>query len=246
MVKNAVIVPTGSKGGFYAKQLPDPTVDRDAWLAEGIGSYKVFISGLLDLTDNRVGGADRRPCRRWSATTPTTPTSWSRPTRARRPSPTSPTASPSPTASGSTTPSPPAGQRRLRPQGHGHHGPRRLGVGQAALPRDGRRHPDGGLHRGRHRRHVRRRLRQRHAALRAHPAGRRLRPPAHLHRPESRCGDVLPGAPAAVRAAPLVVGGLRHRADQCRRRGVRPDSEVGAGHPRDGRGPRAARSRSST
>lgn len=56
MVKNAVIVPTGSKGGFYAKQLPDPSVDRDAWLAEGIGSYKVFISGLLDLTDNRVGG----------------------------------------------------------------------------------------------------------------------------------------------------------------------------------------------
>ena len=56
MVKNAVIVPTGSKGGFYAKQLPDPSVDRDAWLAEGVGSYKVFISGLLDVTDNRVGG----------------------------------------------------------------------------------------------------------------------------------------------------------------------------------------------
>ncbi|NNM46303.1 NAD-glutamate dehydrogenase [Knoellia koreensis] len=55
MVKNAVIVPTGSKGGFYAKQLPDPAVDRDAWLAEGIESYKVFISGLLDVTDNREG-----------------------------------------------------------------------------------------------------------------------------------------------------------------------------------------------
>ena len=56
MVKNAVIVPTGSKGGFYAKALPDPAVDREAWLAEGIESYKIFISGLLDLTDNRVGG----------------------------------------------------------------------------------------------------------------------------------------------------------------------------------------------
>ncbi|MDF2146374.1 NAD-glutamate dehydrogenase [Knoellia sp. p5-6-4] len=56
MVKNAVIVPTGSKGGFYAKQLPDPTLDRDAWLAEGVASYKMFISGLLDITDNRVGG----------------------------------------------------------------------------------------------------------------------------------------------------------------------------------------------
>ncbi|GMA18567.1 hypothetical protein GCM10025862_05880 [Arsenicicoccus piscis] len=55
MVKNAVIVPTGSKGGFFAKQLPDPAVDRDAWLQEGIGAYTYFISGLLDLTDNRVG-----------------------------------------------------------------------------------------------------------------------------------------------------------------------------------------------
>ena len=55
MVKNAVIVPTGSKGGFFAKQLPDPAHDRDAWLAEGIASYKLFISSLLDVTDNRVG-----------------------------------------------------------------------------------------------------------------------------------------------------------------------------------------------
>jgi glutamate dehydrogenase len=56
MVKNAVIVPTGSKGGFFPKALPDPSVDRDAWLAEGVASYKLFISGLLDVTDNRVGG----------------------------------------------------------------------------------------------------------------------------------------------------------------------------------------------
>src|SRR5450631_3912406 len=55
MVKNAVIVPTGSKGGFFPKALPDPGVDRDAWLAEGIASYKLFISGLLDVTDNRIG-----------------------------------------------------------------------------------------------------------------------------------------------------------------------------------------------
>ena len=56
MVKNTVIVPTGSKGGFFPKQLPDPTVDRDAWLAEGVAAYKLFISGLLDITDNRVAG----------------------------------------------------------------------------------------------------------------------------------------------------------------------------------------------
>ena len=54
MVKNAVIVPTGSKGGFFAKQLPDPAVDRQAWLNEGIEAYKIFISGMLDVTDNLV------------------------------------------------------------------------------------------------------------------------------------------------------------------------------------------------
>ncbi|MEO7286919.1 MAG: NAD-glutamate dehydrogenase [Jatrophihabitantaceae bacterium] len=52
MVKNTVIVPVGSKGGFVAKSLPDPAVDRDGWLAEGIGCYEVFITSLLELTDN--------------------------------------------------------------------------------------------------------------------------------------------------------------------------------------------------
>ncbi|MET7698968.1 NAD-glutamate dehydrogenase [Streptomyces sp. NPDC005485] len=56
MVKNTVIVPVGAKGGFVAKQLPDPSVDRDAWLAEGIRSYRTFISALLDITDNLVAG----------------------------------------------------------------------------------------------------------------------------------------------------------------------------------------------
>ncbi|MCL6738705.1 NAD-glutamate dehydrogenase [Streptomyces neyagawaensis] len=56
MVKNTVIVPVGAKGGFVAKQLPDPSVDRDAWLAEGIRSYRTFISALLDITDNMVAG----------------------------------------------------------------------------------------------------------------------------------------------------------------------------------------------
>jgi len=53
-VKNAVIVPSGAKGGFFAKQLPDPARNREAWLAEGIACYTVFIAGLLDLTDNLV------------------------------------------------------------------------------------------------------------------------------------------------------------------------------------------------
>ncbi len=55
MVKNTVIVPVGAKGGFFCKQLPDSS-DRDAWLAEGVACYKTFISGLLDITDNRVDG----------------------------------------------------------------------------------------------------------------------------------------------------------------------------------------------
>ncbi|MEQ1513326.1 MAG: NAD-glutamate dehydrogenase domain-containing protein [Lysobacteraceae bacterium] len=56
MVKNTVIVPVGSKGGFFCKQLPDPAVDRDAWFNEGVACYKRFINGLLDITDNIVGG----------------------------------------------------------------------------------------------------------------------------------------------------------------------------------------------
>jgi glutamate dehydrogenase len=54
VVKNAVIVPTGAKGGFYAKQLPAPA-DRKAWLAEGTESYRIFIRALLSITDNIVG-----------------------------------------------------------------------------------------------------------------------------------------------------------------------------------------------
>jgi glutamate dehydrogenase len=53
LVKNAVIVPTGAKGGFYPKQLPPPA-NRDAWLAEGTESYRIFIRSLLSITDNIV------------------------------------------------------------------------------------------------------------------------------------------------------------------------------------------------
>ncbi len=61
-VKNAVIVPVGAKGGFFPKHLP-PVADRDAWLSEGIASYKLFIGALLDLTDNLVAGAIVPPTR---------------------------------------------------------------------------------------------------------------------------------------------------------------------------------------
>ncbi len=61
-VKNAVIVPTGSKGGFYPKQLPQ-TDDRAAVYEEGREAYKLFIRGLLDLTDNIVKGEVVRPAK---------------------------------------------------------------------------------------------------------------------------------------------------------------------------------------
>ena len=55
MVKNAVIVPHGSKGGFVCKQLPPPG-DREAYAAEGVACYQIFINALLDLTDNLKQG----------------------------------------------------------------------------------------------------------------------------------------------------------------------------------------------
>ncbi|WP_275571320.1 NAD-glutamate dehydrogenase [Mycolicibacterium vanbaalenii] len=55
-VKNAVIVPVGAKGGFVVKHPPAPTgdaaADRDATREEGVACYRLFIAGLLDITDN--------------------------------------------------------------------------------------------------------------------------------------------------------------------------------------------------
>lgn len=55
MVKNAVIVPVGSKGGFVCKHRTKAG-NRETWQAEGVACYKTFIRGLLDLTDNLVDG----------------------------------------------------------------------------------------------------------------------------------------------------------------------------------------------
>ncbi len=53
MVKNAVIVPVGAKGGFVVKAPPTGAgADREALLAEGVECYRTFIRGMLDLTDN--------------------------------------------------------------------------------------------------------------------------------------------------------------------------------------------------
>ncbi|HLX51283.1 MAG TPA: NAD-glutamate dehydrogenase [Streptosporangiaceae bacterium] len=53
-VKNSVIVPAGAKGAFVCKQLPDPA-DRAAYAEEGLACYRMFISAMLDITDNRGG-----------------------------------------------------------------------------------------------------------------------------------------------------------------------------------------------
>ncbi|MFZ0385712.1 MAG: NAD-glutamate dehydrogenase [Solirubrobacteraceae bacterium] len=54
MVKNALIVPVGSKGGFVVKR-PPASGDREAIQREGIACYRTFLRGLLDLTDNYAG-----------------------------------------------------------------------------------------------------------------------------------------------------------------------------------------------
>lgn len=59
-VKNAVIVPQGAKGGFFPKQLPAMS-DREAFMAEGVASYRSFISSLLSVTDNLKGAKVKPP-----------------------------------------------------------------------------------------------------------------------------------------------------------------------------------------
>ena len=56
MVKNALIVPVGAKGGFVVKR-PPAQGGREALQQEGIACYKTLLSGMLDITDNIVEGA---------------------------------------------------------------------------------------------------------------------------------------------------------------------------------------------
>ena len=130
-VKNAVIVPVGAKGGLR-RQGPPPA-DRDALAAEVVACYRAFIGALLELTDNLVDGSRSRPrhraLRRRRSVSRRRGRQGHRDLLRHR-------------------------QRdrararllarrrvrlgrlgRLRPQGDGHHRPRRLGVGEGALPR---------------------------------------------------------------------------------------------------------------
>ncbi len=60
MVKNTVIVPVGSKGGFVLKKAPPPG-EREAFMKEGVACYQDYLRALLDLTDNLVAGQVKPP-----------------------------------------------------------------------------------------------------------------------------------------------------------------------------------------
>ena len=72
MVKNAVIVPVGAKGGFIVKR-PPPKGGREAFQKEGIACYKLFMRGLLGISDNLADGQVVPPTREppLSRTSPT-------------------------------------------------------------------------------------------------------------------------------------------------------------------------------
>ena len=59
-VKNAVIVPVGAKGGFFPKNLPESGT-REAVREAGIAAYRIFISALLEISDNLVSNESQRP-----------------------------------------------------------------------------------------------------------------------------------------------------------------------------------------
>ena len=207
-VKNTVIVPVGAKGGFVPRR---PPAGRDEALADGTECYRWFIRALLDVTDNVQGGKVRPPAgSRQARRRRCLPRrrrrqghcevlgrcecnfrgirilAWRR-LRLRR-------------------------LGRVRPQGHGDHRPRRLGIGPPPFPRARQGHAVAGLHRRGHRRHVGRRVRQRDAAVAAHPPGRGIRPSPHLHRSVAGCGAELRRAQADVRPAALELGRLRQAA----------------------------------
>ena len=146
-VKNAVIVPVGAKGGFVVKR-PPPGASREELQAEVVECYRTFIRGLLDVTDTIAAGEivpppdvvrhdERRPV----------------PRRRRRQGHGDVLRHRERDLGGLRL----LARRRLRvgrldrlrPQGDGDHGARRVGVGQAALPRARPRHRRRRLHRRR-------------------------------------------------------------------------------------------------
>ena len=229
MVKNAVIVPVGAKGGFVGKQLPDPAVDREAWLAEGIACYKTFISACSTSPTTWSAGERR-------AAAPGGPPRRRRhlPRRRRRQGHRDvlrhrQRASRRTTASGSATRSPPAARpattTRRWASPPAAPGSRSSGTSAswAATPRP-RTSPSSASAT------CPATCSATACCCRAHPAGRRVRPPAHLPRPDPDAGDLVRRAAPPVRAAALVLGRLRHGADQRGRRRLPAHGQVDPDH----------------
>ena len=183
LIKNAVIVPTGAKGGFY---LPQPPAGRDELRPRSSASTCATSAGCSSLTDNLVDGEIVHPEGVRVLDEPGhLPRRRGRQGHRDVLGPRQRVAQDA--ASGSATRSPRAA-RPARPQGARDHRARGLGVGQAPLPR-ARDRPArdeftvvgiGDM--------TRRRVRQRHAAAQQDPPRRRLRPPARVHRPGPRRG----------------------------------------------------------
>ena len=221
MVKNAVIVPVGSKGGFVVKR-PPPAAAARRCMAEGIACYKTLMRGLLDITDNLTAagvGAAASDVVRHDDDDPYLVVAADKGT-----------ATFSDIANGVAARLRLLARRRLRlgrlgrlrPQGDGHHRARRLGIGQAPFPRARQRHPDartspcvgvgdmsGDVFGN---------------GMLLSPHIRLLAAFNHLHiflDPDPDRGGELRRAPAAVRPAALVLGRLRPRADLQGRRHLR-------------------------
>ena len=237
MVKNSVIVPVGSKGGFVLKgELPArPALDE--YLIE---RYREYVSGLLDVTDNRADGEILHP---------------PEVERLDGDDPYLVVAADKGTAHLSDTANSVSMQYgfwlgdAFASGGSAGYDHKRMGITARGawecvkhhFRNLGRDIQTRAVHLRRDRRHVRRRVRQRDAALARDEAGRGLRPPPHLPGPRSRRRPQLPGAPAPVRPRALELAGLRRT-----RRSARAAASTTA-RPRRSRcrGRRGGRSRSS-
>ena len=237
-VKNAVIVPVGSKGGFVPKRLP-AGAGREAIQEEGIACYRIFIRGLLDVTDNLAGGEVAPP---------------PRVVRHDGDDPYLVVAADKGTATFSDAANALAAEYGFwlgdafasgGSQGYDHKG---MGITARGGWESVKRHfrelgvdwPEHRLHGGRDRRHGRRRVRERDAAVAPHPAGGRVQPHARLHRSGPGPGRDVRRARAPVRPPALDLGRLRPLGAVRRRRHPSPQRQV---HPPEPRGPRRARHR---
>ena len=184
MVKNALIVPVGAKGGFVVKR---PPAEREALAGEVVACYRTFISGLLDLTDTVRDGRVVPP-----------------PDVVRHDGddPYLVVAADKGTATFSDIANGIAQEYgfwlgdAFASGGSAGYDHKAMGITARSAWESVKRHfrelgtdiQSTDFTVVGHRRHVRRRVRQRHAAVAAHPAGRRVRPPPRLPRPRSRRG----------------------------------------------------------